>query len=338
MEGRKRDNKVPRLRYILAIVVMLVAVGAGSLLLLNKPKVSLDTSALPTKEITDSSSFTLISTGDIGLVRDINYKILQANDPNLPFSKIAGYTKNADLTITNLEGPLIQNCPVSLTGFTFCGEAENVSGLAFAGIDAASLANNHTTNYGLEGLSETAELLKTNGIRPFGLDGQIEYINLKGKKIALVGFVELGTNWAGLNNATSENVSKLAREASGSSDIVVTAFHWGNEYTRKPTESQVSLAHIAVDNGADLVLGNHPHWIQDSEIYKGVFITYAQGNTIFDQDWSQETKEGVLYKFEFRNGKFTKIDEKFTIIENNFQPRFATDEETVIIRSKLNSK
>ena len=83
------------------------------------------------------------------------------------------------------------------------------------------------------------------------------------------------------------------------------------------------------------MLGNHSHWIQTSENYKDIFITYAQGNTIFDQDWSQETKEGVIYKFEYQNGQFKKIDEKYTIIEQNVQPRFATEKETEIIKQKL---
>lgn len=283
----------------------------------------------------DQENFTLISTGDIGLVRYINFQIQQKKDPNFPFAKISDYLKNADLTVINLEGPLVKNCPIIITGFKFCGSATNVKGLVDAGIDAATVANNHSTNFGQEGLSETVNILKANSIKPFGLENNIEYIAIKGKKVALVGFVELGNNWGGLNNATEVNVAKLVSEAKTKADIVITAFHWGVEYTRKPTQNQVSLAQIAVDNGADIVLGNHPHWIQLNEIYKDKFITYAQGNTIFDQDWSQETKEGVIYKFEYKNGLFNKIEEKYTIIEQNVQPRFATEAETESIKNKL---
>ena len=292
--------------------------------------------ASPILDIGEDVSFqtiTLISTGDIGLVRDINNEIQKRHDPNYPFLQIGDYLKNADLTITNLEGPLINNCPIILTGFKFCGEDSNVRGLVYAGIDAASLANNHSTNFGLAGLSQTSSVLKTAGITPFGQNNNIEYLNIKGKKVALVGFVGLGNNWTGLNNATSENVAKLVSGAKAKADIVITAFHWGVEYTRKPTQNQVSLAHTAIDNGTDIVLGNHPHWIQLNEIYKGKFITYAQGNTIFDQDWSQETKEGVIYKFEYLNGQFDKVEEKYTIIEQNVQPRFATEVEIKKIKS-----
>lgn len=293
--------------------------------------------SLPQIQTSNDYEFSLISTGDIGLVRDINYKIQQTGDPNYPFLKIADYLRSADLTITNLEGPLIDRCPIKREGFTFCGEDENVSGLVYAGIDVANLANNHTTNYGLEELGETVRVLHSNNIVPFGLDGEIQYVSIKNRRIALVGFVELGNNWKGLNNATEENVSILVSQAKDNSDIVITAFHWGEEYRRKPTENQVKLAHIAIDNGADIVLGNHPHWIQINEIYKKKLIIYAQGNTVFDQDWSQETREGVLYKFAYRGGSFEKIEEKYTIIDENSQPRFATEKEIAKIKSSFSN-
>lgn len=282
--------------------------------------------------------FTLVTTGDIGLVRDVNYRIIQKNDPNAPFYNIADFLRHADLTITNLEGPLIKDCPIILDGFTFCGQSSNVKGLAFAGIDAANLANNHTTNYGIDGLFQTKKNLEENNIAYFGTDNQITYITIKNKKIALVGFIELGNNWEGLNNATFENVRDLNLEARKNADIVINAFHWGVEYTYLPSENQILLAHTAIDSGADIILGNHPHWIQPIEIYKYKYIIYAQGNTIFDQDWSRETREGVFYKFKYEDGSFEKVDERFTVIENNFQPRFASDEESRVIKNKLEAK
>lgn len=278
---------------------------------------------------------TLISTGDIGLVRSINYIIQTRKNPDYPFQKISKYLKNADIALINLEGPLIKNCPITLKDFKFCGEDTDVKGLVDSGVDAATLANNHSTNYGIDGLNQTYAFLKSNSIIPFGLKNQIAYITKKDKKIALVGFVELGNNWEGLNNAIAQNVVSLTMQAKKNADIVICTFHWGTEYVRKPTQNQVDLAHLAIDSGADIVLGNHPHWIQPNEIYKGKFISYAQGNTIFDQDWSQDTKEGVLYKFEYKNGSFQKIDEKYTIIEHNVEPRFATQKETESIKTKL---
>jgi len=280
-------------------------------------------------------SFTMISTGDVGLGRYVNYMIHLNNDPTYPFTNVANYTQNADLTIISLENPLIENCPIVVTGFKFCGKDTNVEGLLYAGVDAANLANNHTTNYGHSGLEETVRVLKEGGIKGYGLDNSIEYIELKGHQIALIGFVELGNNWAGLNNASEENILDLIGEANAKADIVIVSFHWGNEYTHTPSEAQVRLGRLAVDIGADIVLGNHAHWIQPYEIYKDKFIIYAQGNTVFDQDWSQKTKEGVLYKFKYNSGAFELIDKKYTVIENNAQPRFAATDETNRIGSYL---
>lgn len=321
-------------KLLLSFLLTLV-IGASSVLLQTNAKFASVNMSLPQIQTSNDYEFSLISTGDIGLVRDINYRILLENNPNFPFLKIADYLKSADLTITNLEGPLINKCPIKREGFTFCGEDENVSGLTYAGIDAANLANNHTTNYGLEGLGETVRVLHSNNIVPFGLDGEIQYVSIKNKRIALVGFVELGNNWKGLNNATEENVSILVSQAKDNSDIVITAFHFGTEYTYKPTKNQIELAHLAIDSGSDLVLGNHPHYLQPIEIYKKKLIIYAQGNTVFDQDWSQETREGVLYKFAYRGGGFEKIEEKYTIIDENSQPRFATEKEIAKIKSSL---
>jgi len=322
-------------RKLLLSLILTLVLGCASILLQTNASFDPIRIIPSPKEAPDESEFSLISTGDIGLVRDINYKILLEKDPNYPFLKIADYLKSADLTITNLEGPLINNCPIIRDGFTFCGEDENVSGLVYAGIDAASLANNHTTNYGLEGLERTVQILGSSKIVPFGVNNEVSYTKIKGKRIALVGFVELGNNWKGLNNAAPENVLSLVAAARKNADVVITAFHWGEEYTHSPTPNMISLGHLAIDSGADIVLGNHPHWIQISETYKDKFIIYAQGNTVFDQDWSQETREGVLYKFIYRNGNFEKIEEKYTIIEGNVQPRFATEEEAAKIKAKI---
>jgi len=282
----------------------------------------------------EKQSFTFITTGDIGLGRYVNYVILN-NTADYPFSNISEHFNSADFVIANLENPLIKNCPVVVTGFKFCGSSENVSALVNANVKAVSLANNHATNYGLAGLQETMEVLDANGITGFGLNKKIEYLDIKGSRVALVGFVELGNNWGGLNNATEENIKNLITEANKNSDIVISAFHWGTEYTHIPTENQRRLGHLAVDFGADIVLGNHPHWVQPIETYKDKYVIYAQGNTIFDQDWSLKTREGVLYKFEFQNGKINMVDEKFTIIENNSQPRFADQNESSRIKSYI---
>ena len=281
------------------------------------------------------NSFTFISTGDVGLGRYVNYMIHTNNNPNYPFEMISNYLNNADFVLINLESSLTENCPIVVTGLKFCGKSTSVRGLVNANVKAASLSNNHTTNYGLAGLNATLNLLRKNQISAFGIENEIEYLEVNDVEIALLGFVELGSNWSGLNNATDENIINLTRQAKENSDVVITAFHWGKEYTHNPSENQKRLARLAIDNGSDLVLGNHPHWIQPVEIYNNKHIVYAQGNTVFDQDWSLKTREGVLYKFEFKNDFFKLVDTKYTIIENNSQPRFADTNESENIKSYI---
>lgn len=326
----------PQTFFIFAVAgISLIFAGCSKVSPVNSPTPKPSQPKIEESQVRNDFNFTLISTGDIGLVRDVNAKIVAQNDPTYPFVGIADYLNHADLTLANLEGPLIEKCPIILTGFKFCGSSDNAKGLKFAGIDGASLANNHSTNYGQVGLEQTQKSLDQEGIISFGTGDTISYAQVQGRKVALIGFVELGNKWPGLNNATEENVVSLIKKAKTASDAIIVSFHWGPEYVRKPSGNMVKLAHLAVDNGADLVLGNHSHWIMDTEEYKGVFISYGQGNTIFDQDWSEETKEGVLYKFDFRDSKFSLIERKFTVIIDNSRASFATEAQTANILSKL---
>ncbi len=114
------------------------------------------------------------------------------------------------------------------------------------------------------------------------------------------------------------------KSADTTSDIVIVQFHWGNEYTMEITERQRMLAHLAIDSGADLIIGNHPHWVQPVEIYKGKFIAYAHGNFVFDQEWSPETKQGVVGKYTFFDGELVDAEFLPIQIENYGQPHFLT--------------
>jgi poly-gamma-glutamate synthesis protein (capsule biosynthesis protein) len=101
---------------------------------------------------------------------------------------------------------------------------------------------------------------------------------------------------------------------------VVVTFHWGTEYTSQPSAQTIAIAHDAIDTGADLIIGNHPHWIQPVEIYKGKVITYAHGNFVFDQMWSMETRHGVVGKYTFYNNKIVDVQFIPVQIDNYGQP------------------
>lgn len=180
----------------------------------------------------------------------------------------------------------------------FCADPKNVFGLVSAGVDIATLANNHINNQGREGKDETVSILKTNGILPV-VSEKTEFNTVKNTKLAILSFSDL-------LQVNEKEVEKQISAASKSADLVITTFHWGAEYQRYPTSRQVFLAHLAIDSGADIVVGHHPHWVQTEEIYLGKPIYYSLGNLVFDQMWSEETRLGEILRVTYQDGKLVK--------------------------------
>lgn len=271
-----------------------------------------------------SNTITLIATGDVMLGRSVNQNILKTKNFNLPFEATSQFLQNADLTFINLEGPFVNPCPTTSEGMTFCADTRSVQGLKFAGIDIANLANNHIYNYKEDGIRQTVDILTQNGIAYTGINGSY-YTTVKGTRFAFLGYNDIERNKFNISWAEPERIAKEISRAKQNSDIVVVQFHFGNEYQTMPSARQKELAHLAIDLGADLIIGNHPHWTQPIEIYKGKLITYAHGNFVFDQNWSKETQEGIVGKYYFENKKL--VDAKFYPVEIaiNGQARLAKD-------------
>ena len=267
---------------------------------------------------------TLLVTGDVIPARGVDYFATVRHDFLWPFRPTADYVKNADITYINLETPLFAGCPVNPnSGFTFCGDARFVNGLTLDGVDVANLANNHLSNYGAEGINLTTQLLNSHGIQTSGL-GPVAVINVRGIKFGFIGF-----------NGVGRAIDKVALKAGierarQQADIVVVQFHWGKEYERQPMpdkgvptpDDPVVIGHDAIDWGADIVIGNHPHWYQGVEVYHGKLITYAHGNFVFDQMWSEETREGVIGTYTFYGTQLVSATWKPYRIYDYGQPVF----------------
>ena len=267
----------------------------------------------------------ITATGDVIPAREVNYQVLQHHDFLYPWRQTADYLKSSDLLYINLESPLLKNCPVTHGGFTFCGDARSIAGLDFAGVNVANLANNHLTNYGPSGTNETEILLSKHGIGISGL-GNYEIRDIRGVRFAFLGFNGVGTK---VDRAEMKRQIDLVRPKA---DVVVVQFHWGKEYELMPQpaagiapDNPREVGHLAIDDGADLVIGNHPHWVEPVEIYHGKLITYAHGNFIFDQMWSQETREGVVGRYTFYGTQLVRVDYRPVVIDNYAQPRWLDD-------------
>lgn len=267
----------------------------------------------------------LIATGDVIPARVVNIQVTKFNNFNWPYEKTADILREADITFINLETPLIKGCPLVNEGFKFCGNDRNVEGLLFAGVDIASFANNHAGNYGLDAINYTATLLNTNGIQTTGLNGPV-YNDVRCLKFAFLGYNDIGYKQEGISWADEAKISSDIAEAKKNAGVVIVTFHWGEEYREQPDNRQKNLGHFAIDAGADLVIGNHPHWIQPIEIYKEKLITYAHGNFVFDQEWSLKTKQGVVGKYTFYDNKLVDVQFLPVLIENYGQPYFLTGE------------
>ncbi len=269
---------------------------------------------------------TLLVTGDVIPARGVAWEaaVVHHNDFLWPFRPTADYTRNADVTYVNLEAPLFSGCPVNPgSSFTFCGDARFVNGLTLMGAKVVNLANNHLTNYGAAGVSSTVQLLDQSGILNSGL-GPVAVIDVRGIKFGFIGFNGVGR---AIDQAALKDGIARARQLA---DIVVVQFHWGKEYERQPMadrgvptpDDPVAIGHEAIDWGADIVIGNHPHWYQGIEVYHGRLITYAHGNFIFDQMWSEETREGVIGTYTFFGTRLVAASWKAVRIYDYGQPVF----------------
>lgn len=238
------------------------------------------------------STATILSVGDIMLGRYVETLMNNAGE-NFPFEKISQFLRGIDIVSGNLEGTIIKNhkqTPDFSTKFSFSpGVAKT---LRLNNFNLVSLANNHSLDYGEDGLVETKNFLEQFEIAVSGHPSKVEGIDVaikdvRGQKIA---FVSLNfTN----PYPKEQEAYKLVKNLKEKNNFVVINIHWGEEYALKANDFQKIVAHKLIDSGADLIIGHHPHVVQEIEQYKNKIIFYSLGNFIFDQYFSKYTKEGL---------------------------------------------
>lgn len=268
----------------------------------------------------------LIATGDVILARTVNTRSHLYQDFTWAFKKTADVLKKADLLLINLETPLLENCPLTDTGMVFCGSLKHLEGLKQIDVDVVNLANNHSGNWGEEGIRQTAEALKNEGMAVCGL-GELAVKAVKGTSFGFLGFNDVDYQPLLIADADEKLMAEQVRSAKKQVDVLLISMHWGAEYTHLPTERQKSLAYLLIDNGADLIIGNHPHWIQPIEFYKGKLIVYAHGNFVFDQMWSLKTRQGVAGRYVFYEDKLIEVQFMPVLISDYGQPEWLEGEE-----------
>ncbi len=248
------------------------------------------------------------------------------NDYGFPFRKIKERLRKPDILFGNLESVISDKGFDQGGPYSFRAPPEMIEGLILADFDVLSLANNHSFDWTVEALTDTEDRLKEVGITPVGTSYSPIMIKQEETTVAFLAYTALGApGWAvtedtpGVAWYTDEKMLEGLREAK-EADITVVSIHFGVEYQKEPSEEQRRIAELAIDNGADLVIGHHPHVIQPVETYKDGIIAYSLGNFVFDQSFSEETMRGLLLEVKISDKKIAGYRETVVSINESFQP------------------
>ena len=250
-----------------------------------------------------------------------------------------------DLTIANFEGTLTDSDEREDKTFAFKAPASYASILTGGSVEAVNTANNHSHDYGEQSFNDTLAALDDAGIVHFGYD-ETAVMDVKGIKVGLVGIYELYDHLE-REQQLKDNIAKVKADGA---QLIVVIFHWGNETETVPDSSQTTLGRIAIDEGADLVCGHHPHVLQGIETYKGRNIVYSLGNFCFGGNSSPSDMDTMIYQQTFTiDADGVKKDNVTNIIPcsissaaydgyNNYQPTPAEGDEATRILGKINER
>lgn len=248
-----------------------------------------------------------------------------------------------DLTIANFEGTLTDSDEREDKTFAFKAPASYASILTGGSVEAVNTANNHSHDYGEQSFNDTLAALDDAGIVHFGYD-ETAVMDVKGIKVGLVGIYELYDHLE-REQQLKDNIAKVKADGA---QLIVVIFHWGNETETVPDSNQTTLGRIAIDEGADLVCGHHPHVLQGIETYKGRNIVYSLGNFCFGGNSSPSDMDTMIYQQTFTiDADGVKKDNVTNIIPcsissaaydgyNNYQPTPAEGDEATRILGKIN--
>lgn len=253
------------------------------------------------------------------------------------FKNVKSVFEKDDMTIVNFEGTLTQATTAANKTFTFKGEDEYLDVLTGSGVDFMSFANNHVYDYEEQGYQDTIDVFEENDV-PYASFDKVGIYKVKGIKIGVVSV--FGED---RNTLMKDGIRKLKEQKA---DLIIACMHCGAERVYYPADIQVDLAHLAVDEGADLVIGHHPHVLEGVEYYKGAFINYSLGNFCFGGNRNPSDMNTVIMQktFKFKDGKLKK-DEQLHIIPcsissessyNNYQPTIVEGTAKGNIISKMN--
>lgn len=309
-------------------VMVLIVIGLFIFPAKNTHYTSVSPSSTPS-----SQELEMIFVGDIMLSRSVGALMAAKNNYTWPFEKIAEFLSGADLTIANLETPVSSRGVNVGSIYSFRSDPKSVEGLKFAGIDIVSMANNHAWDWGMTAFGDTMTHLASRGISYIGAGYNTAEAHagivkdVRGTKIGFLAYTDLlpksisaTADRPGLAIYNETEMILDIQAMRTRADIITVSFHFGDEYQTIHNALQERMAHIAIDAGADLVIGHHPHVVQDIEQYKDKWIVYSLGNFVFDQNFSVATQSGLAVRISVKDKKIVKLEEFPIKISDEYQP------------------
>lgn len=295
-----------------------------------------------------SVRFTVSAVGDCTFGTDENFsyegsmpaKYDEVGDFHYFFENVKSIFEADDLTIVNFEGTLTDSTTREDKQFAFKADKEYAEILTDGFVEAANLANNHSKDYGEQSYTDTIDALDEAKITSFGYD-KVAIKKVKGVKVGLVGTYVLAEG-LGIKDSMEKNIQDLKDQGA---KVIIASFHWGEEKAEEPNDVQIELAHAAIDAGADLVIGHHPHVLQGIEEYKGKNIVYSLGNFCFGGNMYPSDMDTMIFQqtFTVQDGELQE-DNVTNIIPcsvssaegyNNYQPTPAEGEKKEEILNKI---
>jgi poly-gamma-glutamate capsule biosynthesis protein CapA/YwtB (metallophosphatase superfamily) len=297
-------------------------------------------SVRPVPEVT-----TIAAVGDIMLGRRVgdHYRA----DPGAPLKPLAKRLSAAEITVGNFESTLSTAGTPTQGGDSFAASPRVTSGLASAGFDVLSLANNHAGDYGDRALRQTLSRFAKAKINTVGAGRDITearrpvIMERDGVRVGLLAIDSIGETPAAtrsragtnrlnmpprtgpLDRAALRRITTDIRTLGERVDVVIVLTHWGTQYTHRPESSQRLAARAFADAGADLVIGGHPHWVQGWEMAGSTVVVHSLGNFVFDMDFQTKTREGIFLEITLWGATLRAVEPVPYVIDAAFTPRLA---------------
>lgn len=328
---------------IISVILVVLGVVTGRLyfdMSVLQSAVSSALLSLPSEPVPEPPpEVSLIAVGDIMLSRNVAAKMRRYGH-EYPFVKVADYLKTGDLVFGNFELPITPGRVIKTGEMVFRAEPGVEKILKKFGFSILSLANNHTPNFGAKGLKDTFVYLKKAGINYVGAGENLAeaeapvFIKKNGITFAFLAYNDADVvpksyratdKTPGTAFMDKARMAEAVKKAKEQADFVIVSMHSGVEYVHEPNKSQKEFARAAVDAGAEMVIGHHPHVIQRAEKYKGKYIFYSLGNFVFDQMWSLPTRRGLILKAMFGREGVKNVEFVPVLIEDYAQPRIMED-------------